>query len=294
MKLLVTGAGGLLGRACVSLALEKHQCVGLSRRELDVTDRGEVERALQRVRPEAVLHCAGYTDVDGAERDPDRAMRVNAEAAGWVARAARDHGASMVYVSTDYVFDGEKSTPYTEDDPPRPLSRYGLSKLEGERRVSEACPDISLIVRTGWLYGAGKGFADSFLRQLDEGARIRLIDDQVGSPTWAKELAAAILLLTEKRHSGTVHFVNRGETHWLGVGRAILNCLGAEGTHVERTSIGDWVRPAPRPRNSALDVGKFEAETGTRVTPWDQALALYLSSVGRVPRRRAGQSGQSG
>jgi dTDP-4-dehydrorhamnose reductase len=212
-------------------------------------------------------------------------MAVNAEGTEWVARAAREIGALMVYVSTDYVFDGNKREPYTEADEPRPLSHYGKSKLEGERRVADICPGAHLIVRTGWLYGAGKGFVDWALGKLDEGATLRLIDDQVGSPTWAAEAAKALLVLIEQAHSGIFHFVNKGQTHWLGAGRAILECLGAGATKHERASSADWVRPAARPLYSALDVGKFEAETGTRVTPWDQALALYLSSVGRLPRR---------
>ena len=283
MSLLVTGAGGLLGRACARLASRESECLGLTRQDLDVTDRKAVERALGRIRPTAVLHCAALTDVDGAERDPASAMAVNAEGTEWVARAAREIGALMVYVSTDYVFDGNKRTPYTEDDEPRPLSHYGLSKLEGERRVADICPSAHLIVRSGWLYGVGKGFVHWVLGQLDEGASISLIDDQVGSPTWVQELAEALLLLIEQGHSGVFHVVNKGETHWLGAARAIAECMGLDTPPFERASIADWVRSAPRPRYSALNVGKFEKSTRTLITPWNQAIANYLSSVGRLP-----------
>ena len=283
MKLLVTGAGGLLGRACVSLASQKHDCLGLSREELDVTDRPAVQRAIERLQPNAVLHCAAYTDVDGAERDPDRATEVNAVATGWVARAARQAGARMVYVSTDYVFDGDKQTPYTEEDVPNPLSRYGLSKLEGERRVAELCPDNHLIVRSGWVYGAGKGFVDWVLGRLDRGETLRVVNDQVGSPTWVGELAKALLVLTEKPVWGTFHFVNKGETHWLGVARVIAECLGVEHAPLEELSLADLARPAPRPRYSALDVTKFEDRTGERVAPWNDAVASYLAALGRLP-----------
>jgi dTDP-4-dehydrorhamnose reductase len=218
-------------------------------------------------------------------------MTVNADGTEWVARAARETGARMVHVSTDYVFDGEKTTPYIEEDRARPLSRYGLSKLEGERRVAEICPESNLIVRTGWLYGAGKGYVDWVLGRLDEGALLRLVDDQVGSPTWAAEVASALLILAEQGHTGTFHFVNKGETHWLGAARAIVDCLGLETARLERSSLADWDRPAARPRYSALDVSKFEEKTGAGVTPWNQALADYLASVGRLPDRRAAQSG---
>lgn len=283
MKLLVTGAGGLLGRACTRLGSEKYDCVGLSRRQLDVTDRSAVQRAFDRLEPNVVFHCAAYTDVDGAERDPSRAMVVNAEATEWVARAACETGALMVYVSTDYVFDGRKKTPYKERDVTAPLSQYGLSKLEGERRVTEICSDKYLIVRSGWLYGPGKGFVDWVLSGFEEGKTLRVADDQVGSPTWVEELAKALVVLTEKRLCGTFHFVNRGETDWLGVVRVIAECTGQGHALLEPVSLAGLARPAPRPHYSALDVSKYEESTRDRVAPWDDAVERYLSTVGCLP-----------
>ena len=276
MKLLVTGAGGLLGRACVTLASQKYDCLGLSREELDVTDRRAVQRAIEQLQPNAVLHCAAYTDVDGAERDPARAMLVNADGTESVARAAYQAGAKMLYVSTDYVFDGEKQTPYIEEDGTHPLSRYAESKLEGERRVASLSSEGYLIVRSGWLYGSGKGFVDWALRRLEAGEVLRAVADQVGSPTWVKDLAEALLVLVEKRLSGTFHVVNRGETDWLGTARVLAELAGVNRSLVEGVSMADLGRPARRPRYSVLNVGKFEAATGMHVRSWREALAGYI------------------
>ena len=160
MKILVTGAGGLLGGLAARLAAPKHEVLGCDRARLDVRDRDAVLRSFREFSPEAVLHCAAYTDVDGAERAPETAREINATGARVIAECAREVGGLVLYVSTDYVFDGHAATPYREEDTPRPLSSYARSKLAGEQAVAEACPEGHLIVRTGWLYGPGKGFVD--------------------------------------------------------------------------------------------------------------------------------------
>lgn len=274
MKILVTGAGGLLGRACVALASPRHECVGLRRQELDITDYAAVETALRDIRPDAVLHCAAYTKVDDAERHPETAMLVNAGGAESVARAARESGAAMLYVSTDYVFDGDQQTPYLEEDTTHPLCRYAESKLEGERRVAAVLPDRHTIVRSGWLYGSGKGFVDWALGRLEAGEVLRAVNDQVGSPTWVKDLAEALLVLLEIGLSGTFHVVNKGETDWLGVAKILAERAGS--SRVEAVSMTDLGRPARRPCYSALDVSKFEHATGRRLRPWSEALFAYL------------------
>ncbi len=287
MKVLVTGADGLLGRASVDLASREHDCVGLSRQDLDVTDRRAVEETIRRFEPEAVIHCAAYTDVDEAERNPDRAFAVNVEATEWVARASREVDAQMVFVSTDYVFDGEKMAPYVEDDSPNPLSRYGRSKLEGERRVEEFCGGNHTVVRSGWLYGPGKGFVDWVLEQFETpNGPLQVVEDQVGSPTCVSDLSKAILLLTEERHTGTFHFVNKGETHWLGAARVVADCMGIESSRLSGTAATELGRPAPRPHYSALDVAKFEKATGAHVLPWNEALTAYISSVTSTTRTK--------
>ena len=289
MKVMVTGAGGLLGRAAVSLASRGHDCIGLLRQDLDVTDRPAVREAVHRVEPDAVIHCAAYTDVDESERNPDLAFAVNVQGTEWVARAAREVDAQIVYVSTDYVFDGKKKTPYVEEDDPNPLSQYGRSKLEGEAKVREVCADNHTIVRSAWLYGPGRGFVDWLLGQLETSERsapLHVVDDQVGSPTCVSDLAKAILLLTEERFTGTFHFANKGETSWLGAARVIANYIGIEGARLSGTAMADLGRPATRPRYSALDVGKFEKATGAHVSPWNEALTSHVSRVTSTTRTR--------
>jgi len=279
MRVLVTGASGLVGRSLLRLltADGRQEVFGLARAELDVTDRAAVERTLAMLRPEAVIHCAAFTDVDGAERSPARAMRVNAEGAEWVARAASSVEARVVYLSTDYVFDGEKEAPYTEEDPPRPLSAYGRSKLEGEERVRAVSGDACLILRTGWLYGAGKGFVDWARDRLRAGGSSRFIADQVGSPTWARELARALLSLVERKERGLFHFVNAGQASWLELAREVAILEGRTEVAFEPMSLSDLARPARRPRYSALAVEKYERVTGSSVVSWQHAVAEYVS-----------------
>lgn len=283
MRVLVTGSSGLVGRSLLGLlaADGRHEVFGLTRAALDVSDRGAVERTLVARRPDTVIHCAAYTDVDGAERETARAKAVNAVGAEWVAQAASSVGAKVVYLSTDYVFDGEKQTPYTEEDPPRPLSAYGRTKLEGEQRVSEACGAGCLIVRTGWLYGPGRGFVDWARQRIEAGGPLRFVADQVGSPTWAAELARALLTLTERGERGLFHFVNKGQASWLDLARELARLAGRADLTLQPMSLSELGRPAPRPPYSALSVEKYERVTGTTVVLWRQALARYLKEAER-------------
>lgn len=277
MRILVTGAGGLLGSMVVRLASANHDVLGCDRARLDVRSREDVTRAFQEFSPEAVLHCAAYTDVDGAERAPEEALEVNATGTRVVAESARAVGAIVLYVGTDYVFDGETMAPYREEDLPRPLSSYGRSKLEGERAVAEVCPESHIIVRTGWLYGPGKGFVDWAVGRLRRGEELPLVEDQTGSPTSARELAVAILNLAEGNHRGLFHFVNKGEATWLTLGKAIAEELGLISPRIRAIRAAELARPAPRPRYSALSVEKFERATGRTVTGWRDRLHQYLA-----------------
>jgi dTDP-4-dehydrorhamnose reductase len=277
LKILVTGAAGLVGGLAARLAAERHEVLGCDRARLDVTDPEAVRRVFREFSPEAVLHCAAYTDVDGAERAPEKAREVNAAGTRMVAESAREVAAVLVYISTDYVFDGQKAAPYREEDPPRPLSSYGRSKLEGERAAAEICPGSHAIVRTGWLYGPGKGFVDWARARLLRGEDLALVADQKGSPTSARELAAALLTLVEGRHLGLFHFVNKGETTWLELGKAIAEDLSVEDARIRAIDSAALNRPAPRPRYSVLSVERFERATGQTVTPWRQALQRYLA-----------------
>jgi len=276
VKILVTGAGGLVGSLIVERAKADHDVRGLARAELDVTDPGAVKSAVREFSPHVVLHCAAHTDVDDAESNPERALEVNAEATEHVAVAARERGASLVYVSTDYVFDGKGATPYRESDATEPLSSYGISKLEGERRVENACPEDFIIVRTGWLYGVGKGFVDWARARLVASEELPVVDDQKGSPTYAGDLADALLGLATGAHRGVFHFVNQGEATWLDLGCAVAEELG-QSTALLKPIAGETLnRPAPRPAYSALSVGHYETTTGKPVRSWRDALKAYL------------------
>ena len=282
MKLLVTGAEGLLGKSCLELANEKYDVTGLDIGSLDITDPDGVDRCLGELKPQAVLHCAAYTDVDGAEVEREEAWNVNALGTGWVARAAQRVGALMVYVSTDYVFDGETDSPYGESHPTHPLSSYGTSKLGGEQRVSEACPGSHLIVRTAWLYGPGKGFVDWVVNGLEAGRSLSLVRDHRGSPTFAVDLARALIRLVEQDHRGLFHFTNKGDTSWLEWGRTIAEMTGLPAERLEAISADELGRPAPRPAYSVMAVDKYEEATGSLVPSWQDALGRYLEATGRI------------
>ncbi len=273
----MTGASGLVGGLAVRLAAETHDVLGCDRARADILDRDAVLRTFREFSPAAVLHCAAYTDVDGAERAPDKAREVNATGARVVAESARAVEALLVYVSTDYVFDGNATAPYREEDAPCPLSSYGRSKLEGERAVAEACPESHVIVRTGWLYGPGKGFVDFARGRLLRHEELPLIEDQKGSPTSARELAAALLTLVESGARGLYHFVNRGEATWLDLGKAVAAELGIADARIRAIEAASLDRPAPRPRYSVLSVERFESALGRRVTGWREALHQYLT-----------------
>jgi dTDP-4-dehydrorhamnose reductase len=280
MKILITGAGGLVGGLATRLAASKHDVLACDRARLDVRDREAVLRAFRGFSPEAVLHCAAYTDVDGAERAPVAAQDVNVGGTRAVAEGAREVEALILYVSTDYVFDGKAAAPYREEDPVEPLSSYARSKLEGERAVAEICPESHAIVRTGWLYGPGKGFVDWARGRLRSGEDLPLIEDCTGSPTSARELASAMLALVEAGHRGVFHFVNPGEATWLALGQAIAEDCALSPRKIRPIRSAELNRPAPRPRYSALSVEKFERATGRPVTGWREALRQYLGKAG--------------
>lgn len=279
MRILVTGAGGLVGGLVARLGASRHEVLSLDRGRLDVVNRDAVLRVFREFSPEAVLNCAAYTDVDGAERAPEEALEVNATGARVVAEVAREVKALVLYVSTDYVFDGEATAPYREEQLPGPLSSYGRSKLEGERAVAGTCPEDHIIVRTGWVYGPGKGFVDWARERLRRDEELPLVEDHKGSPTSARELAAAMLTLVEKNLRGLFHFVNQGEASWLDLGRAIAEDLALSPARIRAIRAADLNRPAPRPRYSVLSVERFEKSTGRDVTGWREALRRYLAQA---------------
>ena len=268
----------MLGRVLAGVLEEDFPgTVSATRAEADVTDRFRLEAEIERLRPDAIINCAACTDVDGCETDPDGARRVNAEGAGNAARAAAA-GSRLIHVSTDFVFDGRRNVPYTEDDPPAPLSEYGRSKLEGERRVAALAPD-HLIVRTSWLYGAGRpNFVDAVRARARNGGTLRVVDDQFGSPTYAVDLARALRRLIHCDARGLVHFANRGICSRHEMARFILDAGGFRGVGLEAIRTGEAGRIAVRPAFSALDTARYVRLTGEAPRPWQEALRDYLGA----------------
>lgn len=279
---LVLGAGGLIGRAVADAMEESFPgTVSATRAEIDVTDRFRLEAEVERLRPDLIINCAAYADVEGCEIDRDRARKVNAEGAENAARAAAALRCPIVQLSTDLVFDGSKETPYTEDDPPAPLSEYGRTRLDGERRVAAAAPD-HLIVRTSWPFGPGRvTFVDAIRAGAHDGLALRAADDQTGSPTYAIDLGGAVRLLLLRKASGLVHFANTGSCTRYALARAILSDAGPAGASLQPIRGAGASRNDLLPANSALDTSKFTRLTGTTPRPWREALRDYLGSDGR-------------
>ena len=274
---LVLGAEGLVGRTVVRIFEERYpNTVAATRAEIDVTDRFRLETEVERLEPTALINCAAYADVDGCEAHPESARRVNAEGAENVAQVAAAVGCRVVHISTDYVFDGRARRPYTEDDRPAPLSEYGRSKLDGERRVAAAARD-HLIVRTSGLFGKGRPtFVDTIRGRAREGGILRVVSDQVGSPTYVSDLAEALSLLLPGDHIGVVHFANAGSCSRFDLAGAILRTIGAPRARLVSISTPQAGRAAPRPAYSALDTALYTRLTGASPRPWEKALTDYL------------------
>src|SRR4051812_2835106 len=249
MRLLVTGAAGMLGTDVVAAAAG-HDVIALARAELDVADADAVRAAVRDVRPEAIVNCAAWTDVDGAEAHEAAATAINGDAAGHVAAAAAEVRAHVVQVSTDYVFAGDAAEPYREDAPTGPRTAYGRSKLAGERAVAAAAPDAHAIVRTAWLFGPhGKNFVDTMLALAATRDELSVVDDQVGSPTYSGHLAPALVAIAERRLPGVLHATGSGTCTWYDLARATL---AGQPVTIHPCTTDEFPRPAPRPAYSVL------------------------------------------
>ena len=272
MRILVAGAGGQLGRELIDI-LSPYDVHGRDHHALDITDRQAVNETVEQVRPEWVINAAAYNDVDGAEKATDLAFAVNAAGPGYLAAAAARAGAEMAHISTDYVFDGRKGVPYTELDRADPLSVYGRSKYEGELQVLSAHPS-ACVLRTAWLYGQyGNNFVKAILKAADRGDPLKVVADQVGSPTWTRHLAQAIAELIRTPARGLFHVANGGSCSRFEFARAIVRGR----VEVQPIGAADAARPAPRPANSALVSARWEA-AGLRPLPaWETALEDFLA-----------------
>jgi len=296
MKILVTGAEGQLARSLVERS-QFHpavELVAIGRPDLDLAVPGAAAAAIRSVQPQIVINAAAYTAVDKAEDEPDLAFRINAEAAGEVAEAAAAVGAAVIQVSTDYVFDGSREGPYDEAAPTAPLGVYGRSKLEGEQRVRAANPRHA-IVRTAWVYSP---FGSNFVKTMMNAARTRdlltVVDDQIGSPTSALDLAEGLLRMiaiwAEDRDRGlgaTYHLGGAGQTSWCGLAQAIMaecakRSLPAAEVHPIATS--DWPTRAKRPANSVLNSGKFVRTFGFEMPAWRDSVAVVVSRLAEPER----------
>jgi dTDP-4-dehydrorhamnose reductase len=270
--ILVVGSKGMLGRDMMALLSGSARGVDID--EIDITSLESTERIIRTLKPETVINCAAYTDVDGCETNIETAMQVNCEGVAHLAMATREIGARLVHISTDYVFDGGKGSPYVEDDAPCPLGVYGESKLAGE--MNAAFNPDHLIVRTQWLYGLyGKNFVETMLRLAFEKDELSVVDDQIGSPTWTVDLAHAILALLNTGHRGIYHAANSGFCSWNGFAQAIFQEAGLS-VKVSSMTTDELNRPARRPLYSTLDCSKLEQDIGFRLQPWHSALKMYL------------------
>ena len=275
MRLLVTGAAGMLGRDVVEAARTAgHEVTGLGHHELYVTDPKAVRAAVASARPHAAINCAAFTDVDGAEERYEDALAINGDGAGHVAAATADAGAAVVQVSTDYVFDGTKSAPYVESDQPAPASAYGRSKLDGEEAVVRANPRHA-IVRSSWLFGVGgPNFVANMLRLGAEHDEVSVVTDQVGCPTFTGHLGPTLVSLAERETTGLMHLAGSGWCSWHDFAVEIFREAGVD-CRVEAASSAQLDRPAPRPAYSVLISERPDAP---RLPSWRDGLAEFLAA----------------
>jgi dTDP-4-dehydrorhamnose reductase len=279
MKVLVTGTGGQLGKALLASAPQGCECLGLDRAMLDLTDGGAIARMIEAEQPDLVINAAAYTAVDRAEQEPDLAMAVNAAAPAAFAQALGKIGGRLLQISTDFVFDGKSDHTYRPDDPRNPLSVYGQSKAAGE----DAAGEKAIILRASWVHAAGgQNFVRTMLRLMRERDELRVVSDQIGSPSWAPEIARTIWALAEKDQPGIFHHRDAGETSWHGFACAIAEEALAIGL-IERLPMihpivtEEYPTPARRPRYSVLDDSTTRALLGDETAHWRDNLKRMLA-----------------
>ncbi len=289
MKILITGAKGMMGSDLMKVLSQKkeYNLIGASRSDFDITDYSQTLQFLKDKKPDIVIHAAAYTKVDDCESHSETAYKVNEEGTKNIASGCKDINAKLIYISTDYIFNGRKNTPYLENDIPEPLSVYGDSKLKGELAVQDILNDF-IIVRTSWLFGKnGNNFISAILKQVDKaqkdnsvaaGFSLRVVNDQTGSPTYTIDLSQAIEKLITCNAKGIFNVTNSGHCSWYQFAKKILELAGIKGVDVVPITSEELKRPARRPAYSILDCSKFKSVTNYNMRHWEESLKDYLSS----------------
>jgi dTDP-4-dehydrorhamnose reductase len=295
-RLVIVGAGGMLGQMIQEQTPNKFKKFPLKKAELDLTDQVSVFKVLREIKPDVIINCAAYTDVDGAETEEVEAFKVNGEGPAHLADFAHKNSAMLFHVSTDFVFDGKKRTPYLEEDSPHPLSVYGCSKLQGEQEILKSDLEKFFIIRTSWLYGpGGNNFVETIFRLAREREELRIVADQLGTPTYTEDLAKAVFTLLAladdgekgepqclKNLFGLYHFSNQGECSWYEFALKIISLLRENGELLKVDRVlpirtQGFPLPARRPSYSVLSKMKYQSVTKTKTPFWEDSLRKYLS-----------------
>lgn len=279
-KILITGSCGQLGLKLMEILPPDFEVAGVDIEEMDITNPDDVLSCFYLHHPDIVVHTAAMTDVEGCEVTPEEAFRVNAMGTQNIVAAAREFNAVLLYLSTDYVFDGEKPTPYLEFDQPSPINVYGMSKLMGEMTVREVLNKF-FVVRTSWLIGPGGNFVRTILNVAKERDELRVVDDQIGKPTFAHDLAHAIKALINTPFYGTYHITNSGETTWFKLAAKAIELAGLN-TKVVPIMTREYPTKARRPKNSSLANVGFEVRNLMQMPHWEDALKAYLKEEGII------------
>lgn len=275
MRVLIFGATGMLGKALVR-QWRGDEVITLGSADADLRNPDQVEAAVERAKPDSIVLAAAYTDVDGCEINPTLALSVNTHGALNVAKAVSKFGATLLFISTDYVFDGSKTSPYETTDPRNPINAYGRSKAQAEEKIATVLPDCC-IVRTSWLFGpGGKCFPDTILKLAETRPEVKVVNDQRGSPTYTDDLASAIVRLCHAGARGIVHCTNYGDCTWFDFAVEIIRQAGKK-TRLRPTTSNEFVRPAERPKYSVLSPASLTAH-GIEMRPWQQTLPEYLAT----------------
>lgn len=283
MKVFIAGSSGMLATDLVPVLEADHSVAVGQRPGFDVTDTASTRAAIEGFGPDVVINCAAYTSVDRAEHEEDEAFRVNSVATASIAAICRDSAIRLIHFSTDYVFDGRKNTPYNEDDATGPLNVYGKSKLKGEFRIRAVLDDF-LIIRTSWLYGSsGTNFVKKIIARAGEEGPLRVVCDQVSTPTFTADLAKAVKELMESGATGLYHYANEGVASWYDFAHAVVGCMKDSGMEVRAGVVspimsGELNLAAARPAYTVLDKSRFKRRTGSSIAHWRDSLAGLFAS----------------